>query len=176
MLTRVHVMGSYWSDDADRRSALGALVADAKDLESEAALDELRRRLVDFVGALALGENPVVVPVPPGPHRDAHPVPALAEAVAGRLGVPLAPVVDRRHDTPRLRDTPIDRRLAVVEAAGYVVTGDVVGRSVVLVDDVILTGTTLRHLAELLVAAGAAEIIAVVVCRTRLAGPRRMDG
>ena len=64
----------------------------------------------------------------------------------------------------------------MVESAGYVVTGDVAGRSVVLVDDVVLTGTTLGFLAELLVDAGALEVIAVVVCRTRLApAPRTSD-
>jgi predicted amidophosphoribosyltransferase len=168
-------MGSYWNDGADVPSNLGLLVAAAKDLQRPEALVELRRRLVEFVARLELAENPVVVAVPPGPHRDAHPVPALAGAVAGRLGVPLAAVLDRRHAGPRLRGTPPDRRRAAVESAGYVVTGDVAGRSVVLVDDVILTGTTLGYLAELLTEAGATEISAVVACRTRRAGSTRAD-
>ena len=169
MLSSVHVMGPYWRDDADQRSPLGTLVSEAKDLGDPVALGRLRRQLCGFVAGLDLGACPLVVAVPPGPHREAHPVPALASSVASGLGVVLDHVLDRAHDAPRLRGTSIEGRRHAVEAAGYVVTGDVVGRSVVLVDDVILTGTTLGFVAELLLEAGAAEIRAVVVCRTRLA-------
>ena len=161
-------MGAYWSHDADVASPLGRLLSAAKDHRDEVALDELRRRFVAFVADLELAADPLVIAVPPGPDRGAHPVPELARAVAEQLGVPVAPVLDRRHDTPRLRDTPIEERRAVVEAAGYVVTGDVGGRSVVLVDDVVLTETTLAFLAELLVGAGAGSVVAVVACRHRL--------
>jgi predicted amidophosphoribosyltransferase len=172
MLSSVHVMGSYWSDGSDQRSPLGTLVSEAKDLGNPVALERLRRQLSEFVAALDLGADPLVLAVPPGPHRDAHPVPALASSVASALGVAPGDVLDRAHDAPRLRGTPMEGRRRAVEAAGYVVTGDVAGRSVVLVDDVILTGTTLGFLAELLRDAGAAEINAVVACRTRLAtGP-----
>lgn len=173
MLTRIHVAGSYWQDDSDRPSSLGELVSEAKDFQGPAALARLRERLSDFVSGLDFGPAPLVVAVPPGPGRDAHPVPALADAVASRLGVTAAKVLTRETSTARLRDTPIERRRVVVESAGYSVRGDVTGRSVVLVDDVVLTGTTLGYLAEILIDAGAADVSAVVVCRTRLAsGPR----
>ncbi|MEZ5168428.1 MAG: phosphoribosyltransferase family protein, partial [Acidimicrobiales bacterium] len=101
----------------------------------------------------------------------AHPVPALARAVADAVDRPCAPLLERRHRTALLRDTAPEDRVALVAAAGYRVTGSVDGASVVLVDDVVLTGTTLEHLASLLVAAGARGVDAVVACRTRRRSP-----
>ena len=163
-------MGPYWRDGVDRPTPLGAVLAAAKHDQDEDALHELTCLLGTFAVGLTLGPDPLVVAVPPGPDRRAHPVPALAQAVAQRLGAELGDVLRRENVTPRLRDTPEEKRRDVVEAAGYAVNGDVDGRSVVLIDDVVLTGTTLGYLAELLDAAGAREINAVVACRTRRAG------
>ena len=162
-------MDSYWRGGSARLSAVGELMRAAKDDQDADALGAIQQRLVEFVDRLDLPADPLVLAVPPGPHRDSHPVPALAVAVAAHVGAVVGDAVTRRRETARLRDTPIEHRRRVVESAGYVVTGEVAGRSVVLVDDVVLTGTTLGFLAELLVAAGALEVNAVVVCRTRLA-------
>lgn len=170
------MVGDYWRDDCDELSQLGELIAAAKDLSSQRALAAVEKRLAAFVRGSDLPVDPIVIGVPPGPNRDDHPVPALAAAVAAALGAVPGDVLSRRNSTARLRDTPISRRHAVVEAAGYAVSGDVVGRSVVLVDDVILTGTTLEYLAELLTAAGAADVSAVVVCQTRLSIEPRASG
>jgi predicted amidophosphoribosyltransferase len=168
VLTGVHVLGDYWHLDRDEPTELGEIVAGAREQGRPDALQPLIRRLVEFVVTLDLPVHPMVAPVPPGPDRPAHPVPALADAVAFVLGATARPVLGRRHPTARLRDTPPEQRRTVVEAAGYHVTTDVTGRSVVLVDDVILTGTTIGHLAELLLDAGAARVDAVVAARTRL--------
>lgn len=164
------VVDRYWRADADVRTEVGHLMAAAKDDGDSVALERLIRRLHDHVGAARLPLGAMVAPVPPGPDRRAHPVPSLAAAVADALGTEVTPVLRRRHTTARLRDAPVDGRRAVVEAAGYEVTADVAGADVVLVDDVILTGTTLDHLAGLLFAAGAAAVHGVVVCRTRRTG------
>jgi predicted amidophosphoribosyltransferase len=169
VLSQVHVQGGYWVEGVARLSSLGSLMRAAKERQDAEALATLQYRLVEFVDGLELPDDPLVLAVPPAPDRDAHPVPALARAVAAHLGVAMAEALARERVTPRLRDTPIEERRRVVEQAGYAVTGDVAGRAVVLVDDVILTGTTLRFLAGILIAAGARSVDAVVVCRTRLA-------
>lgn len=170
-------MDSYWEEGSDRLTQVGALVRAAKDQRgNSAAVGAIQDRLVQYVDGLQLPADPLVLAVPPGPHREAHPVPALAAAVAARLGSPAGDALTRRYETARLRGTPPEFRRRVVESAGYVVSGDVVGRAVLLVDDVILTGTTLGFLAELLVSSGAAEVSAVVVCRTRLATEPRTAG
>ena len=178
MLDRIHVMGAYWRDDHDSRTPLGELIAAAKDHNSESALIKLQQQLSDFASEIESAEtgpagdaarNMLVVPVPVGPGGNRRLVSALAVAVATAMGATLSEVLTRRNATTRLRDTPPQRRLAVVEAAGYEITSAVVGRSVVLVDDVVLTGTTLRYIARLLQDAGATSVVAVVAARTRRA-------
>ena len=96
-------------------------------------------------------------------------MPFLAAAVANAIGAELAWVVDRRRPMSPLRDVPTATRPAFVGSAGYEVVARVFGRRVVLVDDVVLTGTTLEFLAGLLIDAGAVEVSALVACRTRRA-------
>lgn len=169
MLTAIHVMGRYWQADVEEPTELGALVAAAKDAGEVGALRALEARLAAFVLQLDLPRAPLVAAVPPGPDRAAHPVPSLAACVAEALDVDaVGKVLIRRHATPQLRDTPVGRRRDVVESAGYAVNIDVKNRNVVLVDDVILTGTTLHYLADLLLDAGATSVVGVVAARTRL--------
>lgn len=170
MLSAVHVLGDYWQSDVDRPTPLGELVSQAKERGQEDALAELQRQLATFARGLDFPARPLVLAVPPGPDRRSHPVPALAASVASALGVDPGGVLARSNVTVRVRDTPLEERSRLVAAAGYRVVGDVEGRHVVLVDDVILTGTTVGHLAGLLVAAGAVDVVAVVACRTRLSG------
>ena len=76
-------------------------------------------------------------------------------------------VVERRNVTARLRDVEPADRAAVAQAGGYVITAECAGMNVVVLDDVVLTGTTVRHVGELLAAAGAASVVGVVLARTR---------
>ena len=176
MLERVHVMGAYWCEHSDTPTPLGALIAAAKDHESETALTALKAQFGDYVRSLDLPSattgpagDIVVVPVPNGSGRKRQLAPALAESAAVAIGATMRQSVRKRNATARLRDTPVQQRLSVVEAAGYEVTGLLDGHEVVLADDVILTGTTLTHLAGLLKQAGAASVSAVVAARTRRA-------
>ena len=164
-------MGAVWRDEVDELSPLGELMGAAKDLYDVGARARLGRMFASFVETLDLPPGAMVVPVPPAPGRDEHPVPVFAAEVAAALGSKPVWAVRRRHRTVRLKETRPERRGEVVESAGYEVEGDVSGCHVVLVDDVILSGTTLAHVAGLLRAAGAVSVDAVVVGRTRRAGP-----
>jgi len=161
------VYAQYWDDDGVR-SAVGQLVAACKDHgDSQAAVD-LARLMGEWALTLPLPEDPVVTAVPANPARPDHLAATLAAAVATALNAPLVlDLIERRFATERLRDTPVAERQAMAESAGYVVDPIAVGRNVVLLDDVMLTGTTLGHLTQLLCAAGAASITPLIAAQTR---------
>lgn len=155
------------------RTEVGELVHQAKDSGDEAAAAELGRRLARLVGRSlppSTGPVPLVVGVPscPVPAVDLPAVLAEALATAG-IGEHRPGLLVRRRQTPKLRDLGADpaHRYDTVAAAGYEVAEPVAGRAVVLVDDVILTGATLRFIAAKLQAAGAASAIAAAAARTR---------
>lgn len=170
------VYGQYW-DDRGERSTVGDLVARAKDHGDGQAALELAHLVGEWAGALTLPDDPIVTAVPPNPAKPDHLAATLAAGVATALEVPLVlDLIERRFATDRLRDTPIAARPAMADAAGYVVDPVAIGRNVVLVDDVVLTGTTLGHLAQLLRAAGAASITLFVAAQTRVRSPQEPSG
>ncbi len=96
---------------------------------------------------------------------------AIARPIAAELGRPLRGVLRRRRATPaqsRLRRDDRRRNLRGAFSprlgAGFGVPYR--GRHVLLVDDVVTTGTTLRAAAACLRRAGAAKVTALTVART----------
>ena len=89
----------------------------------------------------------------------------LARPLARRLGVPLAAALCRR-----LRDTPaqasLDRAARRRNVRGaFACDGDLSGRHVAVVDDVLTSGATIDALARALKKAGAARVSAWVAAR-----------
>ena len=179
-IDRLMVLDDYWTapgaDPANGvqvRTEVGELVHRAKDSSDEAAAAELGRRLARLARQSLLaqaGPLPLVVGVPshPVPAVDLPAVLAAALAAAG-IGEHRPGLIVRRHRTQKLRDLGLDtaQRLDTVAAAGYEVTEPVTDRAVVLVDDVVLTGTTLQYIAAQLQAAGAGPVTAAAAARTR---------
>lgn len=174
------VLDDYWTSPragsaggVPARTEVGELVHRAKDLSDEAAAAELGRRLARLARRSLppqAGPLPLVIGVPSHPAPTVDLPAVLAEAlVAVGIGEHRPSLIVRRHRTQKLRDLGADaaRRLDTVAAAGYEVTEPVAGRAVVLVDDVILTGTTLRFIAAKLRAAGAGPVTAAAAARTR---------
>ena len=179
-IDRLVVLSDYWtapggdSPGAEPvRTEVGELVHRAKDSGDEAAAAELGRRLAWLVRRSLppqAGLVPLVVGVPshPAPAVDLPAVLAAALAAAG-IGEHRPGLLVRRRRTPKLRDIAADpaRRYDMAAEAGYDVKEPVAGRAVVLVDDVILTGATLRFITAKLRAAGAASVTAAAAARTR---------
>ena len=180
MLSRIHVMGNYWHEHSDKPTRLGELVAAAKDHHSDDALAMLHTRLHQFASSLELTPTPstrhhpttpatpIVADVPNGPNANPQLMPMLTSAVAQACGTTPTRLLHKTNPAVSMRGTPTNQRSAVVEAQQYTITRPVEGQHLVLVDDVVLTETTLRHLARMLTQAGACTVEAVVAARTRL--------
>ena len=92
----------------------------------------------------------------------------LAEAIAAGAGIPCAALLEKQRDTPAqsgLRSREARRKNA---AGAYRVRegADVAGKRILLADDIVTTGETLRECARVLKAAGAKSVTAVTAART----------
>ena len=173
----IWVLGDYWRPDRDERTEIGLLVHRAKDQGDPGAARELVERFVGL--ARLLPEAPdglprLVAPVPSVPvpvGEDDRP--KLAELLAASLAAAGAgehrpSSMAKSNPTPRMRHVDPERRAEVVASAGYRARESVAGCHIVVVDDVVLTGTTLRAVAACLRDAGAASVTAAVAACTRL--------
>ena len=167
----VRAMGEYWHPGRPERTELGRLVQAVKDEQRHDAIPELVDRLMAWAPTLGLPASGVLVAVPASPDR---PNPALTEVYtrfAALVPLETAPALLRRHATPRLRDLAPADRPAMATAAGYQVLADCRDRTIVLIDDVVLTGTTLEHVGRLLLDAGATSVVGLALARSRRADP-----
>lgn len=106
-----------------------------------------------------------IVPVPPAPsrlrRRGFDPAGELAAALAERLDSPLEPCLARRGGRRQVGRRRAERlgQPPQIQARGPV------PRSVVLIDDVLTTGSTLTSCAKALRSSGAARVVAVTFAR-----------
>ena len=172
----IRTLGDYWQPGRDERTEIGLLIHRAKDLADAGAAQELAERFASLASVLpeTTGGPPrLVAPVPytPLPAGDGD-RPQLAELLAGALATAGAGeyrphLVAKSNPTPRLRHLDPERRAEVAASAGYRARESVAGRHIVVVDDVVLTGTTLGAVITCLHDAGAASVTAAVAARTR---------
>ena len=82
----------------------------------------------------------------------------LARAVGAELGIPPTAVLRKTRHTPPQSSIsgPAQRRANVLGA--FQVTGDVAGKRILLLDDIITTGATSSECARVLLTAGAKEV------------------
>lgn len=91
----------------------------------------------------------------------------LARAVAARLGIPYTAALTKlTYTQPQKELTALRRRGNLLGV--FDVTADVAGRTILLVDDVITTGSTLDECAKMLKIFGAEEVYAVTAAAAGL--------
>ncbi len=127
----------------------------------------LGRALAELLVTDPLLKTPdLLVPVPLHPRREAqrgfNQAEELAREVGRYLNTPARRVLARVRDTPSQTELDEDERRRNVRGA-FVVREPVRGLRLVLVDDVVTTGSTLAECAAVLQAAGAAEVVGVAL-------------
>lgn len=153
---RVRAFGRY---EGRLRDAVHALKYQGR----LALAEPLGRALAEVVSAdPVLSRADAAVPVPLHPRRQARRGFNQAEELARYLGRPVVRALVRVRDTPSQTELDEDQRRRNVRAA-FAVCRPVRGLRVVLVDDVVTTGSTLAECAAVLRAAGAAQVGAVTV-------------
>lgn len=120
--------------------------------------------------AAGAGERPAVVALPLGPgrlrERGFNPAEEIARGVAQALRLPLeAGALRRVRETPPQHRLPLAQRRVNVRGAFRAAAG-LKCRGVLLVDDVLTSGSTLDEAAGALKSAGAARVVNLVVART----------
>lgn len=173
------LVAAWWYEpplsDVLRRLKFGRLEALARPLVEAATAREL---------TFVLEATERVVPVPLALwrrwNRGFNQAESLAGPLAERLGIPLTTALTRRTPVSR-RQARLGRRLRQrIRQGGYLVReqyrGEIAGRSVLLVDDIVTTGATLAAAASALRAAGAREVLAFVIAATPRRGPRPAPG
>lgn len=157
---RVRAFGRY---DGRLRDAVHAL----KYRGRLALADPLGRALAQLLAQDARAATAdALVPVPLHPRREAqrgfNQAEELARAVGRYLQRPTRRVLVRVRDTPSQTELDEDERRRNVRGA-FAVRESVRGLRLVLVDDVVTTGSTLAECAAVLRAAGAAEVLGVAL-------------
>jgi ComF family protein len=118
----------------------------------------------------------VLVPVPVHPDRARRrgydQAELIATAAAAQLGLPCAPILERARATIAQFDLDRSERATNVAGAFRLKAGSggtrpLIGRWIILVDDVVTTGATLAACAEPLLDAGAIGVSAITVARER---------
>lgn len=172
----LHTLGSVFIGNDDlghprfetTRTAMGELLYRLKYSGDRSVVPEIASAAERFLR----GWNPrvdIVVPVPPSTERAVRPVHVLAEAISGRLGIPLVECVRRTREAPQLKDVfDLDERLRLLEGLHAVDRSATDSKRVLLFDDLYRSGATMNAIAACLQRdGGAAEVFTLTVTRTR---------
>ena len=162
-------MGMHWYRDLDRRSDLGELVYQAKSYRrgsgNRRQANLLSERIVAwFESHPRYRRADAVAPIPPGnPDRDYDLPSLMARRVAHTLGLQLLQIGSAPRSPQKGRDEDLSRSAI---AGQFHVPHDLVGLTVVLLDDLYDSGATITEGTRALRAAGARAVLALTATKT----------
>ena len=166
----------YDSEWHDNLSRLLRLIKHSAEPETLARLGEILAEYV-FSSTPIIARADVIIPVPTSPDRwneRGYRIPtALARVVSDACAVPLVEDgLSTDGDLPELRSLPRWYRSHAIKGH-YSAAGSpwIRGCSVVIVDDIVTTGSTVREVARVLRDAGAKEVAAIALAHTERSAP-----
>ena len=167
VLARVFALGSY-----DEQAILGRMICALKYEYVEELLPIFSRLIQSFFAQHPSLVQPydMVVPVPLHPRRQAergfNQAAVLGKVVGNICEIPLASPLERVRYTERQAQLPKRERVTNVREAFDLSSGALImGKRILLVDDVYTTGSTMQECARVLREAGAGEVAGFVVAR-----------
>jgi competence protein ComFC len=171
-IDRTFAMASY-------QAPIDSLIGEMK-FQSKQSIGKVLGAVMGQEFALRLGDEKqsfddfCLVPVPLSAarfrHRGFNQADTIAKALAKHLALPVRHIIARSHQQQSQSQLGRQARLSNLHNA-YLLT-KLPPRKVILVDDVMTTGTTLNHCAGILKSAGTAEVWAMVAARTEIASKR----
>jgi competence protein ComFC len=151
-----------------RRTEVGELLYRLKYRNDVSAIGEIGDVAEQFIRSWRI-EFDIIVPAPPTRIRRVQPLHQITDELARRFAVPVVKAVSKNAagaaELKNLRE--FHERHAVLQGALSVNGRAVVGKRVLLVDDLIRSGATLGAVAAVLADAGAAIIFAFALTKTR---------
>ena len=161
---QVVVMGEY-------KDFLRQLVLKGKSKAGELLMEVLGYQIAKRKGGLLQSFGKIEVTAIPSPwsrtlFRGHNPAASLACGVAEGLGIPLnLGLLRRACSTPHQSSLPKKERLKAIQGA-FKMGKRTQAETILLVDDVMTTGATLREAAKVLKTGGVGKIVPVILART----------
>lgn len=154
------------------RTMLGQLVYQFKYSHDRSALESIVDTAEDFLRNRWEGLLPIdyIVPVPPSlASRQFQPVLEIGRALALKLGVTLrADLVTKVSATPQMKNVgDWAQRRQMLRQAIQKGTGSLEDKSVLVLDDLIESGSTLGRVTDILRSIGASEVYALALTKTK---------
>lgn len=179
---RLNKNGKYCSGCKNKSSLTGIIVAAKYDGPVRELIHHLKyskmQSISELLGAMIcqklsrikLTGQLLLVPVPLHPKRQLsrgfNQSELLAKVIHKKLKIPFALALKRRKNTPQQMKLKRSLRLKNLEDAFQCSRpNEIIGKTVLLVDDVSTTGSTLNECAQVLRSAGAKQVFGVVVAK-----------
>lgn len=129
-------------------------------------------KIVDLINkATGLGDVNVIIPIPPSnKSRRIQPVQAIANALGESNGISVnVDILSKNGGCKEIKSIsdPLQRRENLKESMNINQNQDIKGKSVLLIDDLYCSGSTLTYATELLLKAGARKVNVLTMTKTR---------
>ncbi len=156
------ISGADWS-----RSGVGDLIYRLKYDSDTTVLPALVQQTLDlFAAHPEMGQADFIVPVPSSTERKVSPVHAFCEALAGKISLPVHPLVFKSRQTQPQKEMQTLAQKRANVAGAFSMRRDVNQKRILLVDDLFDSGATLDEITKLLLKHGASRVNVLTLTRT----------